>query len=280
MSRIWGCSLLLVLLIPAVALGAEPGTVICDNPAVSPARVFQWSPFSSVAVEGVCMDSTHLFIGSVFTGNVVRFSLNGENPVVWSPAITGTDAPGTMAISPTTGDLYVNDVYDPAGAAEPYLYVFDPDGNGSPKSVLLTGPPSMAPGGIVDGPQRFAIHPVTGDLYVLDEGYYSEGNEVTWVSRIQRFDANGNYNGLVINNVLQAPPDPEELPVFTCGKWYAAAWLVVDKQGNIYLGDYGNLNGDIQVIHKFTSTGACASSSPTTLGLRMRDVDASGSTAG
>ena len=134
-----------------------------------------------------------------------------------------------MAICPTTGQLYVNDFNWPnPGGFDHRLWVFDPDGNGTPASILFTGQSSKAPGGIVDGPLLFEFHPTTGALYVLDEGWYVDEGDSTWVSRIQRFSPNGSYDGFKIDNSLGHPPDPMfELP--DCGVWRFPRRFFIDE---------------------------------------------------
>ncbi len=245
-----------------VVTHAASALTYCDNAVTRPTRLTYWSGLPSLQYD-VETDGEYVFIsvpGSTPPdyGAIHRYRINGAEHVVWPYATTGIIEASDLAINPLTGDLYVaNFTTDNA------VHVFDVDGNGVPKNMLFGQPPDPSPGSLVEGGNLIAIHPLTGDLYVVDQGWYDQGGEdETWISRIQRFHANGAFDATfsIGNN---NPYTPHDLPEYesgdypSCGTWHYPAGIMVDKDSNVYLLDRVNFAGAFLVVHKFGATMQC-----------------------
>lgn len=166
-----------------VAKNAAGQQRYCDNPSSRPTRLVRWSEGLPAWKDQIATDGTHLFVQSLTQpADLHRYSLDGQVHDIWPRATTGIYNSPTLAFGPN-GDLYASN-----GDG---VFVFDPDRSGVPKTVLFTGPRGTSPGSFAQGPGTIAFHPESGDLYVMDDGWFFDGQEDTWISRIQRFDQNG-----------------------------------------------------------------------------------------
>ncbi len=230
----------------------------CKKPAESPVDLIDWQ-WSAGSPGGyrVAFQGEYVFVSDPWNQRLVRYPINGGQPTNWLiDAVTQQSYPQDVHVSPATGDLYV------AGFAnlERRVLVFNPAGSGTPTDILFTGPTGPDPGDIVATVYPIAIHPITGDLYVVDEGEYDNGEEIVWISRIQRFTPDGTYDNFWIDNALVYNPieDYGEPPVEPeCGAWHYPRRMWVDAAGNIYLGDHVDDIGTMRFVHKFDSTGVC-----------------------
>lgn len=216
---------------------------------------WQWSA-GSPSWYRLALQDEYVFVSDMFNQRVIRYAINGGQPENWA-IIPGTlqSNPSDVHINPATGDLYV------AGfSTDPRVLVFDPAGTGTPKDTLFTGSPGPDPGDMVGSGFPIAIHPVTGDLYVVDEDTITVGQQVVWISRIQRFNSDGTYDNFEIENTLGYNPieDLNEPPVApACGAWHYPRRMWIDTDGNIYLDELVDALGKMRYVHKFDSTGTC-----------------------
>jgi DNA-binding beta-propeller fold protein YncE len=160
----------------------------CETPGEPPVRMIDWQwSAGSPGWYRLALQDEYIFVSDMFNQRVIRYAINGGTPENWA-IIPGTlqSNPSDVHINPVTGDLYV------AGfSTDPRVLVFDPAGSGTPKDTLFTGSPGPDPGDMVGSGFPIATHPVTGDLYVVDEDTITVGQQVVWISRIQRFTPDG-----------------------------------------------------------------------------------------
>ena len=119
---------------------------------------------------GVAMDEQRgwVYVADTHFSRIQKFDLNGTYLTEW-PA----GGPYGLELD-AAGDLYVAD----AGGNR--IRKYDPDGN----LLLQWGTKGSAPGQF-DNPRDVAVHPVSGEVFVIDEFNH----------RVQRFTATGGYIG-------------------------------------------------------------------------------------
>ncbi len=254
-ARNWVSICLLVW--PVLAIAEPP---ICENPAALPADLAALQ-FAHGAI-WADFDSTYLFIASVETiqgqqvGTLHRYRLNGSEHLAVPMPFFPTD----IATNTATRRLYLTE--DDLGDDPAIAHVYDFDLNELPP--LFTGEPDPAPNGKAGWTHNVTVQPGTGDLYVLSHGpYFDPGTqESSWISRIQRFDASGNFDGLVIENALPLSPgdpgyDQPNPSIPDCGEWHYPWELWVTAGGEIYLHEAVNGSASMRVVHKFSPAGQC-----------------------
>jgi len=255
-SRFILSAVLTILVVGSDAQGQND--VYCDNPRTKPAYERGWIP--SHEIDTQAFDSSYVFFSNTSGRSIERYTLTGADAthVTWPWQDTGVEIPFELAIHPINGDLYVAELWNGHRVS-----VFDVDGDGTPKAVLFSGADNPNPGGMVGDVTCLAIHPETGRLFILSEGWYADGeNDPVWISRIQRFDEYGNYDNLVINNALGIglgePGFDQSPPVFpACGAWHYPGRIWVDKDGNLYVYEDVNSSAEMSVVHKFDDQGQC-----------------------
>jgi hypothetical protein len=239
---------------------AETAPPICSNPSAEPADLISMQ-FTHGAI-WADLDGKYLFIASVETvqgqqvGTLHRYRLNGSEHLAVAMPYFPTD----MAINAATQRVYLTE--DKLGDDPASVHVYDFDLN--ELASLFTGTQDPAPSGKAGWTNNLTVQPGTGDLYVMSHGPYVDPGtqEASWISRIQRFDANGSFDGLVIENGLPLVPgdpgyDQANPSIPACGAWHYPWELWVTASGEIYLHEAVNGAAAMRVVHKFSSSGQC-----------------------
>ncbi len=254
MSHAIQLNLLAVVLLALMYTSTLATPPECADPGEIPTSLLSWTIQQPVLLD-VTMGHEFVFL-TAFNGvqnEVVRYPINGGSSTTWN--IDPLELPHDVEINPLNDDLYIASF-----SSDPRVRVYDVTGTGIPEKVLFGGPRGTEPGEFAGAGFPIAIHPVTGDIYVVDEDTITVGLDTLWVSRIQRFDSNGNYNGFTINNGLgynpiedsMSPPVPP-----ACGSWHYAKRLSVDAAGNVYVYEFVDESGDMTYVHKINSSGSC-----------------------
>lgn len=89
----------LFFLVPSAAVGAPPGTVVCNNPVVEPALIVRWAPLPAADADDATFDSTYVFTSSGPAGGMRRFTLNAEKGGAHKVPWDGTDERGARVSS-------------------------------------------------------------------------------------------------------------------------------------------------------------------------------------